>query len=38
MNVSPMALAYKGGKESDIILYKFLYLDPMLLDQMNFLK
>lgn len=29
MNVSPMALAYKGGKESDIILYKFLYLDPI---------
>jgi 3'-phosphoadenosine 5'-phosphosulfate sulfotransferase (PAPS reductase)/FAD synthetase len=30
MNASPMALAYKGGKESDIILYQSLYLDPII--------
>ena len=28
MNMNSMALSYKGGKESDIILHQFLYLDP----------
>lgn len=29
MSYSPVALAYKGGKESDIILYQNIYLEPI---------